>query len=133
MVKKNVFRNFSRETVIDCMQKTGISRLFNYISGEGRMLHKTKMVDFDTFETLKYPEWYFAEAMNTELEHGMAGADDNTNVTGDDALKTAQIAAAHIKGVEYGKQKPFKPFYDYYDWLWFVENLHERALELNHL
>lgn len=79
---------------------------------------------FKTFITVSDPIEYFRKAMETELEHGTVGP--LTDVTGDDPLKTAKIAAAHLKGVEYGK-KEFKEFPDYYDWLWYMESLHERA------
>ena len=119
---------FTESTVIDMMIATGVEPAG--LTGFNRRHYKGRTLDFDTFDSHADPVKYFAEAMKTELEHGTAGTASGTNVTGDDALATAKIAAAHLKGVEYGKDpSEFKPFPDYYDWLWWMEKLHEKALE----
>lgn len=126
---KDAFRYFDKHTVIAEMIKTKIDA--SRITGYNRLNYKGRTVIFETFDALRDPVAYFAEAMNTEMEHGRAGQAEGTNVTDDDAFKTAQIAAAHLKGVEagpLGKKKVFEYFPDYYDWLWWMESLHERAL-----
>lgn len=121
------YRYFTKSVVIDCMVRTSI--VAAEITGYNRTNYRGRTLDFGTFATLSDPVDYFAAAMNTELEHGTAGDAEGTDVTGDDPMKTAMIAAAHIKGVERGGKRPYKPFPDYYDWLWWMEKLHERALE----
>ena len=118
------FRYFNKTTVINEMMKTKIDPAT--LTGYNRLNNKGRTLIFDTFQTLQDPVAYFAEAMNTELEHGRACS--LTNVTDDDSFKTAQIAAAHLKGVEKGKATQI-PYVDYYDWLWFTEILHERAMK----
>ena len=119
----NRFRNFDRATVISIMQSMDYLPL---LAGAWRKTDPGKVMDFDTFDTLVDPVEYFAEAMNTELEHGPR-ANSATDVTGGDALKTAKIAAAHLSGFEYGVQNP-EPFPTYYDFLWWMESLHSAAL-----
>lgn len=122
-----LFRNFPKSVVVDCMMKTNI--IAAELTGYNRMNYKGRTLLFDTFHTLSDPVDYFAEAMNIELEHGTSGDVEGTNVTDDDPLSTARIAAAHIKGVERGGRRPYVPFPDYYDWLIWMEKLHGRAME----
>ena len=97
------------------------------ITGHNRLNYNGRTVIFDTFSTLSDPIDYFAEAMNTELEHGKAGNDVLTNITDDDALATAKIVTAHILGVERSSDSTIH-FPDYYDWLWWMEGLHSKAV-----
>ena len=123
----NNFRYFPKNVVIDCMMRTGV--VAADITGYNRTNYPGRTLIFETFATLSDPVEYFAAAMNTELEHGTAGDVEGTNVTDDDPTNTARIAAAHIRGVEKVGKRPYKPFPDYYDWLFWMEKLHERALE----
>ena len=71
------------------------------------------------------PVRYFRRAMRTELEHGRVNR--RTDVTHDGALKTAQIVAAHLLGVEHGRPRAkWVPFKTYYDHLWAMERANER-------
>ena len=124
----NPFRYFSRAKVVAAMGRLRIDP--GSITGDGRKNSRGRTLVFDTFDTLSDPVAYFAEACSTELEHGTAGLAVNTNVTDDSVLNTARIAAAHLRGVERGKSPElFVPYVDYYDWLWWMEKLHERAME----
>ena len=58
----------------------------------------------------------FRKGMDIELEHG--SVDDNTNLTGDDPLKTGKIALAHLN-----------EFPDYYDRLEALEKEAEKFWE----
>ena len=120
------YRYFDKKTVIDCMMSTKM--VAGDLTGHNRLNSKGKTLEFDTFSALADPVDYFAEAMSIELEHGSAGAEEGKDITGDCPLRTAQIAAAHLKGVERGKPRPYVPFVDYYDWLMWMERLHEAAM-----
>lgn len=70
---------------------------------------------------LSDPIAYFAKALRTELEHGRAGG-PATNVTNNTLHKTAKIALAHLRGVEYGEAEGvWARFPAYYDYLWWME------------
>lgn len=85
-----------------------------------RRAKSTKRV-FETFETLADPYDYFIKAFNMELEHGRANS--ATDVTGDKAIETAKIVAAHLRGVEADEpRRKWKRFPAYYDWLIWIEN-----------
>jgi len=117
---------FDRETVVWVMSRLGING--ESISGHKRSTYPARVLDFETFNTLFDPVDYFAKAMAIELEHGSAGG-ERTNVTRDDTLATAKIVAAHLSGVEHGKTPDqYIPFPLYYDWLIWVERLHEMAV-----
>lgn len=116
---------FPRSVVEDCIKKLNVP--VNKLTGDYRSHYPASTVHFTTFETVSDPVQYFERAMETELEHGKAGK--TTDVTNDDPLATAKIAAAHILGVEHG-QRDFILFVDYYDWLWFMEGLHDKAYEM---
>lgn len=124
-VQKDHFRRFDRKTVEEVMKAVGVTPQF--LSRETRFGCPAKVMDFPTFDTIPDGVSYFAEAMNTELEHGKAGNEEQTNVTDDIPLATAMIAAAHVKGVEYEGHRPYKPFPTYYDFLWWMEGVHEMA------
>lgn len=67
------------------------------------------------------PVAYFSKALRTELEHGRAGG-QRTNVTNNTLSKTAKIALAHLRGVEYGEESSaWVQFPAYYDYLWWME------------
>lgn len=118
---------FDRNTVAALMVELDVD--VESISGHKRSTYPARVLDdFDTFDTLFDPVDYFGAAMKIELEHGSAGG-NGTNVTRDDALATAKIVAAHLSGVEYGKtREQYLPFPLYYDWLIWVERLHELAV-----
>ena len=100
------------------------------LTGPHRMSYKGRTLVLDTFNTLADPVEYFAEAMNTELEHGTVGAAVDTDVTRDEPLATARIVTAHLLGVESDSILLLDDgFPDYYDWLWWVEELHKRAMK----
>lgn len=124
--KKDPFRRFSRDQVVMMIDQLSVGA--EAISGPKRQEARGSVLMFETFDTLADPVEYFAEAMNTELEHGRAGMSVGTNVTDDDPLLTAQIVRAHLEGVEGDDRPPFTLFPQYYDWLWFVENLHRAAV-----
>lgn len=126
-IKKDHFRRFDRKTVEEIMKAVDVSP--ETLSGEARFNHPAKIMDFPTFDIIPDGVEYFAEAMNTELEHGKAGTKEQTNVTDDIPLATAMIAAAHIKGVEYEGRQPYRPFPTYYDFLWWMEGVHDMALD----
>lgn len=122
------FRYFSRERVVATMGKLRMDA--GMLSGDARKTSRGRTLYFNSYDTYSDPVCYFAEAMSTELEHGTVGAGLNTNVTEDSTINTGRIVAAHLRGVERGKSPEcFVPFIDYYDWLWWVEKLHERAME----
>lgn len=122
---KDHFRRFDRRTVEDVMKAVNMDPKF--LSRETRFNCPAKVMDFPTFDMIPDGVAYFAEAMNTELEHGKAGNEVQTNVTDDVPLATAMIAAAHVKGVEYEGNRPYRPFSTYYDFLWWMEGTHEMA------
>jgi hypothetical protein len=124
---KDPFRRFSREAVEGIMKRVDVTPQF--LSRKTRVGCPAKVMDFPTFDSIPDGVAYFAEAINTELEHGTAGETELTNITDDALLSTAKIAAAHVKGVEYGRSPPFLPFPTYYDFLWWMEGLHEMAWE----
>jgi hypothetical protein len=125
-IKKNPFRKFDKDVVITNMN--ALNMIPEQFSGVRRKLYPAKVMDFETFDSLSDPVEYFAEAMNTELEHGIAGDALHTNVTNDVPLATAMIVAAHLNGVEFEKTK-FTTFPTYYDFLWWMEGIHEAAVE----
>jgi hypothetical protein len=116
-------KEFTRREVEGAMRKLGV---------DPRDLHAERRCGTDGKcwpTTRAFPDGadYFGRAMQTELEHGRAGRDAGTDVTHDDAVKTAQIAAAHIRGVEAGEDPvDRKPFPSYYDALWAMEADHRR-------
>lgn len=127
-VEKNHFRRFDHKTVVEIMKAVNVDP--QSLSRDARSNCPAKVMDFPTFNSIPDGISYFAEAMNTELEHGKAGDSEQTNITDDVPLATAMIAAAHVKGVEYEGDKPYKPFSTYYDFLWWMEGLHEMAWKL---
>ena len=118
---------YGREVVIQMMTELKVDAA--ELTGYNRKNDLGNTVLFDTFDTLSDPVSYFAKAMDTEMEHGKAGKAVDTNVTDDDARATAMIVVAHLKGVEHSRRpSEFITFGAYYDWLWWVEKLHEKAL-----
>ena len=127
MEPNNPFRNFSKETVEACVGQLQVD--ITTLNGRAREHHSSPRLKFSTTQLQKDALHYFAEAMNTELEHGIAGP--STNITDDDALKTAQIVVAHLNGVEFGRLTAPLPFPTYYDCLWWMEKLHEETCKKN--
>jgi hypothetical protein len=73
-----------------------------------------------TMSSTPDPFKYFEMAMRVELEHGVLNP--LTNVTNNEMLATAKIAAAHLLGVEHGQTpREWKMNSAYYDVL--VANL----------
>ncbi len=106
-------RNSGMESV---MKVLGVRK--TWLRGANRRITSAKR--FETMNTLSDPIEYFAKACQTELEHGSANG--STDVTHDDFMKTCQIVAAHIRGVEHGKSSGmWRRFPSYYDWLWYME------------
>lgn len=127
---KDHYRAFTRQQAAEAAAALKVD--LASLSGARRKTDAGRVMHYDTMDTLSDPLDYWAEAMSTELEHGKAGSAYGTNVTDDDPLSTARIAAAHLFGVEYGGAKP-TPFPTYYDALWWMEGTHEKALELQKL
>lgn len=70
------------------------------------------------------PFAYFAKAVVTEREHGIAGASLGTDVVGISDEMAAKIVLAHLFGVEYGKDpRDFKRCPNYYHYLWKFEEI----------
>lgn len=118
-VKKDPFRAFPRDQVAAIMGQLGVDPS-NF---DGPKRAKNYFLYFDTFDTLSDGLEYLAEAMTIELEHGRIAAKVGSNVTDDDPLKTAQIAVAHVSGVEYGEDS-YVPFLQYYDMTIWNEAMH---------
>jgi len=102
------------------------------VSLRGRNRARTCRKRFPTFRTLADPYDYFIKAYQIELEHGRVGG-RLTNVTDNSEMSTAMIAAAHLKGVEYGEDSSqWKPFAAYYDWLIYMEKQPRNPLLHSH-
>jgi hypothetical protein len=108
--QKKFCGHLSNRQATDLLEYFGIDPLT--LTGQARLrAHGTIL---PTMVSESDPLRYFELAMRTELEHG--SVNPLTNVTNDDMFATAQIAAAHLLGIEFDdKLQPPKPSPAYYD------------------